>query len=109
MAGLFWASQQEYGHIIIHTDDQTIPGNLYGKNQGKALGDLATFIKSCAAEVKIVHIPRRQNEQAHRLCNIALKDPRFPRKIKKKWSYLSLSALDEADIRVRLPVHGENV
>ncbi len=99
MVGLFWAWQQGFDKIIIQTDDQTIPGNLYGPNQGKALGDLRDLIESCA-DVNIIHIPRSQNGQAHRLCNLAyleyLKDIRFPRKIKRKWSYRSLNALKEA-------------
>ncbi|NLL17568.1 MAG: ribonuclease H-like domain-containing protein [Clostridia bacterium] len=100
MVGLFWAWQQGFDKILIHTDDQTIPGNLYGPNEGKALGDLRALIESCAAEVKIIHIHRSQNGQAHRLCNLAyqeyLTDNRFPRKIKRKWSYRSLNALKEA-------------
>lgn len=100
MVGLFWAWQQGFDKIKIHTDDQCIPGNLYGPNQGKALGDLRSLIECCAAEVEIIHIPRRQNGQAHRLCNLAyqeyIKDNKFPRKIKKKWSYRSLTALKEA-------------
>lgn len=100
MVGLLWASQQGFNRIIIHTDDQTIPGNLYGPNQGNSLGDLRVLIESCAAEVEIIYIPRSQNGQAHRLCNLAykeyLKDHRFPRKIKSKWSYRSLNALKEA-------------
>jgi hypothetical protein len=100
MVGLFWAWQQGFDRIIIHTDDQTIPGNLYGPNQGNALGDLRALIQSCAAEVEIIHIPRSQNGQAHRLCNLAyqeyLQDFRFPRKIKRKWSYRSLNTLKVA-------------
>jgi hypothetical protein len=74
MVGLLWASQQGFNRIIIHTDDQTIPGNLYGPNQGNSLGDLRVLIESCAAEVEIIYIPRSQNGQAHRLCNLAYKE-----------------------------------
>lgn len=99
MVALFWASQQGFESIKIYTDDQSIPNHLHGPNQGKALGDLKALIESCP-QVSIIYIPRGQNGQAHRLCSQAykdyLQDPRFPRKIKRKWSYRSLSALKEA-------------
>ncbi len=99
MMGLFWASQQGFHNIILHTDAQSIPENLYGRKQGKNLGDLPALINACT-EVKIVHIPRCQNNKAHQLCDAAykeyLRNPIPPRKMKGKWSTHSLDTLQKA-------------
>lgn len=97
MVALYWALEQGYQIINLHTDDESIVGRLGGKRKGKDMGDLPYLISEGKAEVSVIVIPRSQNRTAHKLCKQAYQEYCqgiiFPRKARKRRLYLTREAI----------------
>ncbi len=100
---LDWGINEGYQTINIYTDDKSIPESLYGARKGEGMGDLPTMINESAAEINIIHIPRRENQAAHRLCNEAFAffqvQGEIPHGGKKTRAYMTHKAIQAAQKR----------
>lgn len=100
MLAIDWAVEAGYKTINIFSDDYSIIQSLTGKHQGKDLRELIKLVTRSEAQVTIQYIPRCANGDAHRLCSQAfeeyIKNSAFPRKTKRKRSYLTVEGIDKA-------------